>query len=237
MPNLVLDAKKKLEHNIRMYENLQEIGGIENNPITEDISKLFFLTSEDYSPLSKIMADALGISISLIADVHHLSTRGINPHFPELIESNFKEALQSLTKPARRELMEAINGLVKSAYMELLLGEYDADNSFSSFESVVESNFELLDSAEGIIDNIETLSPNIDEINVPNEFIKEDVVVDEKSPSEIIELINAKCIELNINEHSLRNKVEILKLKSPEFVSYVEDLCEQNWITLNDILK
>ena len=237
MPNLVLDAKKKLEHNIRMYENLQEIGGIENNPITEDISKLFFLTSEDYSPLSKIMADALGISISLIADVHHLSTRGINPHFPELIESNFKEALQSLTKPARRELMEAINGLVKSAYMELLLGEYDADNRFSSFESVVESNFELLDSAEGIIDNIETLSPNIDEINVPNEFIKEDVVVDEKSPSEIIELINAKCIELNINEHSLRNKVEILKLKSPEFVSYVEDLCEQNWITLNDILK
>ena len=66
---------------------------------------------------------------------------------------------------------------------------------------------------------------------------KKDVVVDEKSPLEIIELINAKCIELNINEHSLRNKVEILKLKSPEFVSYVEDLCEQNWITLNDILK
>ena len=237
VPNLVLDTKKKLEHNIRMYENLQEIDGIENNPITEDISKLFFLTSEDYSPLSKIMADALGISISLIADVHHLSTRGINPHFPELIESNFKEAFQALTKPDRKELMDAVNGMVKSAYMELLLGEYDTDNSYSSFESVVESNFELLDSAKGFIDDIEMLSPNIYVDNIPSEINKEDVVVDVKSPLEIIELINAKCIELNIKECSLRNKVEILKLKFPDFVSYVEDLCEQNWITLNDILK
>ena len=237
MPNLVLDAKKKLEHNIRMYEDLQAINGIVSNPISDDINKLFFLTSDDYVSLSKIMADALGISVSLIADVHHLSTRGINPHFPELIDTNFKEAFQSLTKPARKELMEAINGMVKSAYMELLLGEYDADNSFSSFESVVESNFELLDSAKGIIDNIETFPPSINDDNVPNEFNKEEVIVDEKSPFEIIELINTKCAELNINEHSLRKKVERLKLISPEFISYVEDLCDQNWITLNDILK
>ena len=237
VPNLVLDTKKKLEHNIRMYENLQEIDGIENNPITEDISKLFFLTSEDYSPLSKIMADALGISISLIADVHHLSTRGINPHFPELIESNFKDAFQSLTKPARRELMEAINGMVKSAYMELLLGEYDADNSYSSFELVVESNFELLDSAKGIMGNLETLPPSINENNAHSGSKQSEIVIEEKSPFEIIELINSKCNELNINESSLHNKVDQLKIVSPEFISYIEDLCERNWITLNDILK
>ena len=183
------------------------------------------------------MADALGISISLIADVHHLSTRGINPHFPELIESNFKDAFQSLTKPARKELMDAINGMVKSAYMELLLGEFDADNSYSSFESVVESNFELLDSAKGIIDDLETLPPSINENNAPLGSKQSEIVIDEKSPFEIIELINTKCAELNINEHSLRKTVERLKLISPEFISYIEDLCERNWITLNDILK
>lgn len=131
IPSMIADVKKKLEHNIFMYEKLHDIDALENNPITEDISKLFFLRSEDFSTVSRLMADALGISISLIADVHHLTSRGINPLFPDLMCSKFNEAFQSLTKPARHELTEAINGLMKSAYMELLLGDYESEKDFS----------------------------------------------------------------------------------------------------------
>lgn len=40
-PSMVADAKKKLEHNVFMYEKLRDIDGLENNPITEDINKIF----------------------------------------------------------------------------------------------------------------------------------------------------------------------------------------------------
>ena len=235
IPSMVADAKKKLEHNIFMYEKLRDIDALENNPITEDINKLFFLTSEDYAPVSKLMADALGISISLIADVHHLTSRGINPHFPDLLESNFNEAFQSLTKPARHELMEAINGLMKSAYMELLLGDYESEKDFSSFETSVEEHFELLDSAKGIVDNLEQIPESSAVMSQPVSADKEEEI-EIKTIPEILKMINDRCVTLNIDAQSLKEKVNILREQDADFISKIEELCEQQLVSLNDII-
>jgi hypothetical protein len=234
IPSIVADVKKKLEHNISMYEKLRDIDGLENNSITEDINNLFFLTTEDYVPVSKLMADALGISISLIADVHHLTSRGINPHFPDLIDSNFNEALQSLTKPARHELMEVINGLMKSAYMELLLGDYESDKDFTSFESSVKEHFEILDSAKGIVDNLEKIPENTI-VNHPTDIPSPPT--ETKTIPEILKIINERSEELNINAQSLSEKVNILRGKDADFISEIEDMCEQQLVSLNDIIR
>lgn len=236
IPQMVADAKKKLEHNVFMYEKLRDIDGLEDNPITEDINKLFFLNNSDYVPLSKLMADALGISISLIADVHHLTSRGINPHFPDLLDTNFNDAFQSLTKPARHELMEAINGLMKSAYMELLLGDYDSEKDFTSFENSVEEHFELIDSAKGILENLEQIpeSPIKDDPSKPSS--EESQAIEIKTIPEILKMIDDRCASLNINKRTLSERVEELREKDVDFVNLIEDLCEQQLVTLNDII-
>lgn len=236
IPQMVADAKKKLEHNVFMYEKLRDIDGLEDNPITEDINKLFFLNTSDYVPLSKLMADALGISISLIADVHHLTSRGINPHFPDLLDTNFNDAFQSLTKPARHELMEAINGLMKSAYMELLLGDYDSEKDFTSFENSVEEHFELIDSANGILENLEQIpeSPIKDNLSKPSS--EESQAIEIKTIPEILKMIDDRCASMNINKRTLSERVEELREKDVDFVNLIEDLCEQQLVTLNDII-
>lgn len=236
IPQVVHDAKKKLQHNIFMYEKLREIDGIENNPITEDISKLFFLHSFDYVPLSKLMADALGICISLIADVHHLTSRGINPHFPDLLDANFSDAFKLLTKPARQELMEAINGLMKSAYMELLLGDYDSENDFTSFETSLEERFELIDSANGIVDKLERV-PETSKVEHQTVTVVEKESIETKSIPEIMKMISDRCIELGIKEDALKNKIVSLRAKDAEFLSKIEDLCEQQLVSLNDLIR
>lgn len=236
IPQMVADAKKKLEHNVFMYEKLRDIDGLEDNPITEDINKLFFLNTSDYAPLSKLMADALGISISLIADVHHLTSRGINPHFPDLLDTNFNDAFQSLTKPARHELMEAINGLMKSAYMELLLGDYDSEKDFNSFENSVEEHFELIDSAKGILDNLEQIQESPITDNQSKSSTEESQAIEIKTIPEILKMIDDRCASLNINKRTLSERVEKLREIDADFVNLIEDLCEQQLVTLNDII-
>lgn len=235
IPSMVADAKKKLEHNVFMFEKLRDINALENNPITEDINKLFFLTTEDFSSLSNLLADSLGICISLIADVHHLTSRGINPHFPNLLESNFNEAFQSLTKPDRNKLMEAINGLIKSAYMELLLGDYECENDFSSFESSIEDQFEIIDSEKGIVDKLEQIPrPEITESQptVVNKVESMEI----KSIPDILKMIEDRCSSLKICVTSLKERIDILREKDPNFVNQIEDLCGQQLVTLNDII-
>lgn len=239
IPQMVADAKKKLEHNVFMYEKLCDIDGLEDNPITEDINKLFFLNNSDYASLSKMMADALGISISLIADVHHLTSRGINPHFPDLLDTNFNDAFQSLTKPARHELMEAINGLMKSAYMELLLGDYDSEKDFTSFEKSVDEHFELMDSAESILDTLKKKqipeSPIID--NQPMPSSEENQAIETKTIPDILKMIDDRCASLNINKKTPSERIDELREKDEDFVNLIEDLCEQQLVTLNDIIR
>ena len=237
-PGMVADAKKKLEHNVFMYERLRDIDGLNNNLITDDINKLFFLRAEDFLPLSKQMADALSISISLIADVHHLTSRGINPHFPDLLETRFKEAFQTLTKPVQKELMEAIKGLMKSAYMNLLLGDIYTEKAYSSFEKNIEAQFELIDPPNSILEKLEVLSQNPTN---NQDYKKKDIpdseqLISIKTIPEIIKIINNKCETLNINKATLAEKIEALKTLDTDFVSMIEDLCNQQLTSLNDII-
>lgn len=178
----------------------------------------------------------MGICVSLIADVHHLTSRGINPHFPSLLDSRFGNALQFLTKPERHELMNAINGLMKSAYMELLLGDYSGDTEFSNFEASIEQQFELLDSssASGIIDKLDSAT---EEHVGKEERICANDEIQSKTIPEIIDIINERCASLNINKQSLSDKIVSLRDVDPSFVSMIEELCEQQLVTLEEIAK
>lgn len=231
-PSNIADIKKKLEHNVFLYERLKDIDALSDASITDDISKLFYMNNDDFAYLSKTMSDALGISISLIADVHHLTSRGINPHFPELLETSFAEAFKSLTKPARKELLDAVKGLMKSAYMELLLGDIESDNSYYTFESQVAGTFEFSD-APSIIDGLKTIRPIDGESNV--ECVENVEVSEQKSIPEIINLINQRCNELSIEQPTLSLRVEELRKLDSQFIHSIEQICKEQLITIDDL--
>ena len=235
IPPLIADsAKKKMEHNILMYKQLQSINALDNNPITDDISKLFHLTTEDYSPLSKLIADAMGISMSLIADVHHLTSRGISPHFPELLKTNFNEAFQSLAKPNRQKLLDAIKDMMKSAYMELLLGECIGESDYPTFETSVDEHFKWIDSDNSIMANLEKI-PDVTQSESSSASDEKKDVIEYKSIQEILSMIDERCSTLNIDAKTLAQKVEILRSKDAEFIAKIEELCEPHLVTLNEL--
>ena len=50
-------------------------------------------------------------------------------------------------------------------------------------------------------------------------------------------MINERCASLNINKQSLSDKIVSLRDVDPSFVSMIEELCEQQLVTLEEITK
>ena len=124
---------------------------------------------------------------------------------------------------------------MKSAYMELLLGDYESEKDFSSFETSVEEHFELLDSAKGIVDNLEQIPESSAVMSQPVSADKEEEI-EIKTIPEILKMINDRCVTLNIDAQSLKEKVNILREQDADFISKIEELCEQQLVSLNDII-
>lgn len=137
LPNpapVLLDTLKKAEHNVRMYEMLSELNLLTGDKRLDDVSKYFYISNNDYYVMAKMLSEALGISMSLIADVHHLTSRGITPLFPKLMNRHFDNTFKNLSKPDREYLINSIKGMMKTAYTALLLGDAIVDTEYKTFE-------------------------------------------------------------------------------------------------------
>jgi hypothetical protein len=123
---------------------------------------------------------------------------------------------------------------MKSAYMELLLGDLESEKDFSAFESSIDEHFELLDSAKGLIDNLEQITQNAEE--KIEEVSTDETEIEFKSVHEIIQMIHNRCVQLNIDAETLKEKIKILRNLDAPFILYIEDLCEQQLVSLNEII-
>lgn len=109
LPLLITEIKKRLEHNVTMCEALRNAENIRIDEIYDDINKLFYLTNSDYSALSLVISNSLGMILSLVSDVHHLMSRGIEPKFPLIKDKYFGNILSLLESSERKQLNSVFN--------------------------------------------------------------------------------------------------------------------------------
>lgn len=109
MPLPLAEIKKRLEHNLSMCEALRLADNVRVDDLYDDINKLFYLTNSDYSALSSVISNSLGMILSLVSDVHHLMSRGIEPKFPLIKDKYFGNILSLLESSERKQLNSAFN--------------------------------------------------------------------------------------------------------------------------------
>ena len=96
LPPTLNELKKRLDHNVTLYESLKEAGNIKTEILCDDISKLFYFTNEDYSEISDMISNSLGMVLTVISDIHHREARAIEPAFPRLKDKYFAGMLKNI---------------------------------------------------------------------------------------------------------------------------------------------
>lgn len=145
MPSDLMVLKKRLEHNVSMYEALEKINGLKNNGVCEDPSKLFLLSGEDYDDVAKMLSCSLGMVLSALSDVHHMLSRGINPLFPEIKSKYFGDIFDRLNQTELATLNESFAKLFKSANAELFLNEPIENMDYQKKNDLIDKQFDSSD--------------------------------------------------------------------------------------------
>lgn len=97
LPPALTEAYKRFSHNVSIYETLESAGNLKADSFCDDISKVFYLTNDDYSVVSDMISNSLGMVLSTISDIHHREARGIEPMFPRIKEKYFGNIAKSLS--------------------------------------------------------------------------------------------------------------------------------------------
>ena len=117
-----------------------------------------------------------------------------------------------------------------------MLGDYESEKDFSSFETSIEKNFELLDSAKGIVDNLEQI-PKTSVVGSQPVSTDRNEAIEIKTIPELLKMINDRCDTLDIEAQGLKDKVNILRKKDASFIANIERLCKLQSVTLNVLLE
>lgn len=162
IPSELMVLKKRLEHNVSMYETLKKIDGLKDNKVCDDPSKLFFLSRDDYDEIANLLSCSLGLILCAISDVHHILARGIWPHLPEIKNKYFAPLYARLNTEEQNALLnEPIKKLLKNANAELYLNNTSENAEFQAMNHEIDSQFEKEESqnapATKKIDMIEML--------------------------------------------------------------------------------
>lgn len=219
-----------------MYEQLSSLQLLHGKDGLDDVSKYFYISNHDYSAMANMMSEALGISISLVADVHHLTSRGITPLFPDLMNRYFQNTFKYLSKPDRESLMNSINAMMKTAYTELLLGDTIVDTEYKTFEDAVSNELNYSENRIGLKERLKSSPKRICEKESSSNDREECHDQDESNSIDILSIINEKAKIYNISEKSLRDTVKLISVHESEFYHYLSDLCESQGMTIEDIL-
>lgn len=123
----LLEIKQQLTHNMDVYEKLDIQNKLEKDKmndilnITDDLSKLFYLNNSDLNIISDSIASSIGISLCVLADMHHLMARDIKPHFPFIYEKYFGDVISQLPDLDKNEFISTLKDTYNMAYEKLIL--------------------------------------------------------------------------------------------------------------------
>lgn len=146
LPPYLVEFHKRLEHNVTMYETLKAADNIKPDEFYDDISKLFYLTNSDYSAIANVISNSLGMILSIVSDVHHLMSRGIEPRFPFIKDKYFGDILKLMDSSDAKILNASFQDVFNNSYK--MLNEMGADFVHNTEESRKKTNEQFEDDEE-----------------------------------------------------------------------------------------
>lgn len=118
-PLPLTEIKKRLELNVAMCEAFKAADNIRVENLYDDINKLLYLTNSDFSDISAVIANSLGMILSIVSDIHHLMSRGIEPRFPYIKEQYFGDVMSCLKLEDVKRLNASFKDVFDSSYKML----------------------------------------------------------------------------------------------------------------------
>lgn len=140
MPLPLAEIKKRLEHNLSMCKALRLADNVRVDDLYDDINKLFYLTNSDFTPLSNVISNSLGMVLSIVSDVHHLMSRGIEPRFPYIKDQYFGDILKLIDSNSAKMLNASFKEVFDSSYK--MLNETSFVKVTQQSKEVIQEQFE-----------------------------------------------------------------------------------------------
>jgi hypothetical protein len=204
---ILLDIQKRMEHNKTMYESLKQI--IEKNQfgdISDDCTKLFYTNSNDLSVISDTISATLGMTLSVLSDIHHLLATQVKPIFPFIKDKYFEPILNSMLPRDRQQFYDSVLPSYKQIYDKLILElpsnralEYGEIEEEMLKEKERESIIKLL-----TVNETNTTYDTYSE-TIPEKENKETVL------SNISKILSKWCIENDVKFTSIEAVLNLLK--------------------------
>lgn len=230
MPPVLAEIHKRLKHNVEMYDMLQEANGLSHNDICDDLSKLFYLSNEDYKDISEMLSNSLGMVLSSLSDVHHLLSRGIEPLFPQIKDKYFGELFNKLNPDDLRELNESFAHLFKTANTELLLSDSLIDVDLEDMNKEIDNQFGIANSTKVTLENV-GISERLDQETKAQKnavVLKEETKICKWESINVPSVILNYCKEHNIEENTLSDCIKAIKDSGDEhFIRHIKELAEE----------
>lgn len=110
LPTPLEELKKRLVHNVSIYECFKN-SNLKTDDLLDDITRLFYLTNQDYSVVSDMISNTIGMVMSVVSDIHHKEISDIKPRFPRIKERYFGTLFKQLDNKEARILNGAFLGL------------------------------------------------------------------------------------------------------------------------------
>ena len=153
LPPYLVELHKRLEHNVTMYETLKAADNIKPDELYDDISKLFYLTNSDYSAIADVISNSFGMILSIVSDVHHLMSRGIEPRFPFIRDEYFGEVLKLLSQEDAKLLNHSFEMVFENSYK--MLSETESNVVYKPLEASQETKEALKTKPRTTLDDME----------------------------------------------------------------------------------
>lgn len=117
LPAPLEELKKRLNHNVSVYEPFKS-GELKTEDLFDDISKLFYLTNQDYSVVSDMISNTMGMVMSVVSDIHHQQVSDIIPKFPQIKDKYFGSLLKQLDDKEARLLNSTFEDIYNRSEIE-----------------------------------------------------------------------------------------------------------------------
>lgn len=230
MSPVLAEVQKRLKHNVETYDMLKGIDGVNNLGISDDLSKLFYLSNDDYANLSDMISNSLGMILCSLSDIHHMLSRGIDPLFPKIRDKYFGEMLKGLNSEDLKQLNESFAHLFKQANAELLLSDALIDMDFSKKNTEIEEQFALSESMNEALPNVGIKEKLMKEVEQsPSSFPKEKTQESVQWKSiNVPLLISEHCKKHNIAASTTKEQINAVREAGDiEFLNRIRQLAEE----------
>lgn len=229
LPPALVEASKRFAHNVTVYETMKEAEDMKADSFCDDISKVFYLTNNDYSIVSDMISNSMGMVMSVISDIHHLVTKGIEPKLPSIRDKYFGQILNNINNKDINSLNESFNNTFQIARNIALTGDIEITPELVTTRFYNESVFERTENNNSMLSSLN----NNEKSHVSKKLDSSSI-----ESLHIPTVIANYCQKNGFMSNDIKEQINfILNNGDQSFVKQLNDLCYEQGIELNMFLK